>query len=128
MGSGRLLLSSEDLDRARAEDRAGLRSALGDHEVTLVLTATRPVHRWCSGWQTLVRHGLAEYPADATRHVLDFAALRPGRLEELTKLVPGRSLRRSGWSGTPPPNPTWRPTWPPPSTWRTPSARSARQS
>jgi hypothetical protein len=84
-----LLLSSENLDRAREEDRSGLRSALGDHEVTVVLTVTQPVHRWCSGWQTLVRHGLAEYPADALRHVVEFAALRPGRLEELTTLVPG---------------------------------------
>jgi hypothetical protein len=84
-----LLLSSENLDRAREEDRAGLRCALGDHAVTLVLTATRPVHRWCSGWQTLVRHGLAEYPVDALRHVVEFAALRPGRLEELATLVPG---------------------------------------
>ncbi len=84
-----LLLSSEDLDRAREEDRPGLRRALGDHEVTVVLTATRPVHRWCAGWQTLVRHGLAEYPADAARHVIDFAALRPGRLQELAALVPG---------------------------------------
>ena len=88
-GVGTLLLSSEDLDRAREEDRAGLREALGDHDVTVVLTATRPVHRWCAGWQTLVRHGLAEYPADALRHVVDFAALRPGRLEELANLVPG---------------------------------------
>ena len=88
-GVGTLLLSSEDLDRAREEDRAGLREALGDHDVTVVLTATRPVHRWCAGWQTLVRHGLAEYPADALRHVVDFAALRPGRLPELAALVPG---------------------------------------
>jgi hypothetical protein len=88
-GVGTLVLSSEDLDRSRAEDRGGLRSALGDHEVTVVLTVTRPVHRWCAGWQTLVRHGLAEYPADAMRHVVDFAALRPGRLEELAHLVPG---------------------------------------
>jgi hypothetical protein len=82
-------LSSEDLDRARPEDLPGLRAALGDHDVTLVLTATRPVHRWCAGWQTLVRHGLAEYPVDAARHLLHFAALRPGRLAELADLVPG---------------------------------------
>ncbi len=56
--------------------------------MTLVLTATRPVHRWCSGWQTLVKHGLAQYPADAAPHVLDFAALRPGRLPEISELVP----------------------------------------
>ncbi len=61
---------------------------LAGEDVTLVVTATRPVHRWCSGWQTLVKHGLAEYPADAAPHVLDFAALRPGRLAELVSLVP----------------------------------------
>ena len=87
-GTRTLLLSSELLDRALPEDTPGLAAALGDHDVTLVLTATRPVHRWCSGWQTLVKHGLAEYPADAARHVLDFAALRPGRLRELTEILP----------------------------------------
>ncbi len=87
-GTRTLLLSSELLDRARPEDTAALAEALGDHDVTLVLTATRPVHRWCSGWQTLVKHGLAEYPADAAGHVLDFAALHPGRLRELTEILP----------------------------------------
>ena len=91
-GVATLLLSSELLDRVRPEDTHGLRAALGDHEVTLALTATRPVHRWCSGWQTLVKHGLGEYPADAAPHVLDFAALRPGRLREITELVPATSF------------------------------------
>ena len=87
-GTGTLLLSSESLDRAVEEDRPQLVEALGDHELTVVLTATRPVHRWCSGWQTLVKQGLAQYPADAAAHVLDFAALRPGRLAELVQLLP----------------------------------------
>lgn len=87
-----LLLSSELLDRVRPEDTSGLRAALGEHAVTLVLTATRPVHRWCSGWQTLVKHGLAQYPAEAEPHVLDFAALRPGRLREITEIVPAASF------------------------------------
>jgi hypothetical protein len=85
---GTLVLSSEDLDRAHEEDRAALERVLGDERVTLVLTATAPIHRWCSGWQTLVKHGLAQYPADAARHVVEFAALRPGRLAELTELIP----------------------------------------
>ncbi len=85
---GTLVLSSEDLDRAHEEDRAALERVLGDERVTLVLTATAPIHRWCSGWQTLVKHGLAQYPADAARHVVEFAALRPGRLAELTQLIP----------------------------------------
>jgi hypothetical protein len=91
-GVATLLLSSELLDRVRPEDTAGLRAALGDHDVTLVLTVTRPVHRWCSGWQTLVKHGLAQYPVDAERHILDFAALRPGRLREISELVPATSF------------------------------------
>ena len=85
---GTLLLSSEDLDRAHEEDRAALEQVLGDERVTLVLTATAPIHRWCSGWQTLVKHGLAQYPADAARHVVEFAALRAGRLAELVELIP----------------------------------------
>ncbi len=89
---GTLVLSSEILDRIRESDRAGLAAALGDEDVTVVLTATRPVHRWCSGWQTLVKHGLAEYPADAARHVVRFAALERGRLAELADLLPARRV------------------------------------
>ncbi len=85
---GTLVLSSEDLDRAHEEDRAALEQVLGQERVTLVLTATAPIHRWCSGWQTLVKHGLAQYPADAARHVVEFAALRAGRLAELLELIP----------------------------------------
>jgi len=87
-GVGTLLISSEDLDRARQSDRETLDKVLGGEDVTLVLTATRPAHRWCSGWQTLVKHGLAQYPRDAERLLLDFAGLRPGRLSELLDLVP----------------------------------------
>jgi hypothetical protein len=87
-GAGTLLLSSEDLDRARQSDRETLDKVLGGEDVTLLLTATRPAHRWCSGWQTLVKHGLAQYPRDAEPLLLDFAALRPGRLSELLDLVP----------------------------------------
>ncbi len=94
-GTGTLVLSSESLDRAVEEDRPRLLEALGDHDLTVVLTATRPVHRWCSGWQTLVKQGLAQYPADAAGHVLDFAALRPGRLRTLSQLLPaGRRVVR----------------------------------
>ncbi len=85
---GTLLLSTENLDRVTEADRPVLEDVLGGEDVTLVVTATRPVHRWCSGWQTLVKHGLAQYPADAAPHVLDFAALRPGRLAQLLDLIP----------------------------------------
>jgi hypothetical protein len=84
-----LIISSEDLDRVRPSDSAALAWLLADFEVHLLVTATRPVHRWCSGWQTLVKHGLAQYPADAEQHVVDFAALGPGRLKEVVSLLPG---------------------------------------
>ena len=59
------------------------------------MTLTRPVHRWCAGWQTLVRHGMPHYPADGAAHLFEFAAARPGRLLELTELIPAdRSLFR----------------------------------
>jgi hypothetical protein len=94
-GVDTLLLSSEDFDRVRPEDAAGLREVFGGHELVLVVTLTRPVHRWCAGWQTLVRHGMPHYPADGAGHLFDFAALRPGRLVELTRLIPAdRSLFR----------------------------------
>jgi hypothetical protein len=89
-GVGTLLISSEDLDRARPADRAALGEVLGAEDVTLLLTATRPAHRWCSGWQTLVKHGLAQYPRDAEPLLLDFAGLRPGRLAELLDVLPSR--------------------------------------
>ena len=91
-GVATLLLSSEDLDRAREVDREALHAALGNEDVTLVLTATRPTHRWCSGWQTLVKRGLADYPADAARQVAGFAALEHGRLAELASLLPSRRV------------------------------------
>jgi hypothetical protein len=104
-GVGTLLISSEDLDRARQPDRETLDKVLGGEDVTLVLTATRPAHRWCSGWQTLVKHGLAQYPRDAEQLLLDFAGLRPGRLAELLHLVPaGRRVVRLVRSSPPEPD------------------------
>ena len=110
---------------------------LGGEDVTLVLTATRPAHRWCSGWQTLVKHGLAQYPRDAEQLLLDFAGLRPGRLSELLDLVPaGRRVVRLGGRH---PSPTWPPTsprrsacpttsWPPGVPCRTPRSGPTRKS
>ena len=104
-GVGTLLISSEDLDRARQPDREALDKVLGGEDVTLLLTATRPAHRWCSGWQTLVKHGLAQYPRDAEPLLLDFAGLRPGRLAELLDLVPaGRRVVRLVRSSPPEPD------------------------
>jgi hypothetical protein len=84
-----VVLSSEALDRVRPADSPALAWLLDDHEVHLLVTVTRPVHRWCSGWQTLVKQGLAQYPQEAAPHVMDFAALSPGRLREIVRLLPG---------------------------------------
>lgn len=83
-----LLLSCEDVDRVQRADLPGLLGALGRHDVTLLLTVTRPVHRWCANWQTMVRRGLAENPRGAARQIERIAALTPGRLEELARWIP----------------------------------------
>lgn len=83
-----LLLSSEDLDRVQQADLPDLLAALGAHETTLLLTVTRPVHRWCANWQTMVRRGLSESPRGAARQIERVAALTPGRLEELARWFP----------------------------------------
>lgn len=88
-----LVISTEDLDRSRPEDAARIAEAWQGHEVHLLLTVTSPVHRWCSGWQELVKHGLADYPCDAVPQVLRFAAL--GRLPEIVEtLSPARTVVR----------------------------------
>lgn len=83
-----LVISSEDLDRITARDVPAMSESLAGHDVTGVLTVTRPAHRWCAGWQELVKHGLSAYPSAAAEHVLTFAALRKGRLAEIARLLP----------------------------------------
>jgi hypothetical protein len=83
-----LLVSSEELDRMQAADMPGLMAVLGGHEVTVLATVTRPIHRWCSSWQALVRHGLGGYPRESAALVADYASLRPGRLAELLATLP----------------------------------------
>ena len=46
-----LLLSTEELDRLRPSDVPSFQQVLAPHEVVTLHTVTRPVHRWCSGWQ-----------------------------------------------------------------------------
>jgi hypothetical protein len=82
-----LVVSSEDLDRVRREDIDRVAEAWAGHRVDVLLTVTRPVHRWCSGWQELVKHGLADYPRDAAPFILRFAALDDGRLAEIISLL-----------------------------------------
>ena len=82
-----LLLSSEELDRMQPSDAPRFAELLDGHEVTLLLTVTRPLHRWSSGWQTLVKHGLAHYPGDAAAYILSYGCLEPNRLEELVGML-----------------------------------------
>lgn len=87
-GVGTLVLSSEDVDRAQPADLPAIAEALGGHELTLLLTATKPVHRWCANWQTMVRRGLADNPRASAPMVERISALTPGRLEELLRMLP----------------------------------------
>jgi hypothetical protein len=85
-GARAFVLSAEVLDRVRPRDVEVLREAFRGHRVEWLLTATAPAHRWSAGWTTLVKHGLGDYPAEAGHTLLRFAALSPGRLEELAGL------------------------------------------
>lgn len=87
-GVATLVLSSEDVDRARPADVPAIVEALGPHDLTVLLTASRPVHRWCANWQTMVRRGLADNPRGAAPLVERISALKPGRLEELLRMLP----------------------------------------
>lgn len=104
-GVDTLVVSAEDLDRVRPEDAIRLQEAWAGHEVDLLLTMTQPVHRWCSGWQELVKHGLADYPGEAAELVMRFAALTPGRAAQVVRLLaPARTVVRLVRSAPPEPN------------------------
>lgn len=90
-----LLISTEELDRLQASDVPRFREILDGHDVTFLLTVTRPLQRWSSGWQTMVKHGLAQYPRDAAPSIISYAALGVGRVAELTQILGAeRSLVR----------------------------------
>lgn len=90
-----LLISTEELDRLQASDLPRFREILAGHEVTFLLTVTRPLQRWCSGWQTMVKHGLAQYPRDAAAHITSYGSLGMGRVAELAQILGAeRSLVR----------------------------------
>lgn len=90
-----LLISSEELDRLRPADVPGLAALLAGHDVTVVATVTLPIHRWCAGWQELVKHGLNTYPREAAQDIARFTSLENGRLQELVRLLPaGRRVIR----------------------------------
>lgn len=85
-----LLVSTEELDRFGTADVSRFTDVLAGHDVTTLVTVTRPLHRWCSGWQTLVKHGLSQYPREASRHVLAYGSLGVGRLEQLVTQIPAQ--------------------------------------
>lgn len=90
-----LLISTEELDRLQASDIPRFREILDGHEVTFLLTVTRPLQRWSSGWQTMVKHGLGQYPRDAAHHITSYCSLDMGRVEELSQILGAeRSLIR----------------------------------
>jgi hypothetical protein len=89
IGVEHLLISAEEFDFIEPHRCIDLAQVLSGHDVTMLLTVTRPSHRWYSIWQELVKHGLAERPLDAAPHILGQCALLPARLEELTTSLPG---------------------------------------
>lgn len=86
-GTEVLLISAETLDRLRPVDADRFNKVLAGHQTTFLLTVTRPILRWASGWQELLKNGLADYPRDAARHLFRFTCLEPGRVEELVNLL-----------------------------------------
>jgi hypothetical protein len=87
-GLEQLVLSSETLDQASARDLLRLGRLFADCETTVLFTVTRPVHRWCSVWQELVKHGLTETPLNAVDDITGNASLIPGRLRQLVENFP----------------------------------------
>ena len=87
-GTDHLLISSEELSRITASEGARLRDLLQADYVAILLTITRPVHRWYSAWQELVKNGLAETPADAADDVRVMTVLGQGSLEALLRAIP----------------------------------------
>lgn len=85
---GQLVLSSETLDQASARDLVALGRLFDEFETTLLLTITRPVHRFCATWQELVKHGATESPQNMLEDIVGNASLTPGRLQELVEAFP----------------------------------------
>lgn len=80
-----LLLSSEEMHEATAEQCARVRSILGDADVSLLITITQPVHRWPSLWQEMVKHGWAAPQAKSVSQVDEPGVMGAGRLEDLVE-------------------------------------------
>lgn len=80
-----LLLSSEELHEATAEQTAQVRSLLAGREVSVLITLTQPAYRWPSLWQEMVKHGWAAPQAKSIPQVDEPGVMGVGRLEELVE-------------------------------------------
>jgi hypothetical protein len=87
-GVDQLIISAEQLDRLSPSEVEPLRTALGNHVVRVVFTATQPQHRWASAWQELVKHSLGAAPFPARELLLDSACLGAGKLKRLVSIFP----------------------------------------
>jgi len=82
---GRVILSSEELDTALPAEWQLLRELVRPRSLTLLLTITRPVHRWFALWAEWIKHGDISRPRDEEDALTDGCILRPGQLEELVR-------------------------------------------
>ena len=80
-----LLISSEEMHEATAEQTARMRSLLAGREVSVLITLTQPVYRWPSLWQEMVKHGWAAPQAKSIPQVDEPGVMGAGRLEELVE-------------------------------------------
>jgi hypothetical protein len=80
-----LLLSSEELHEATAEQCARMRSVLAGREVSLLITLTQPAYRWPSLWQEMVKHGWAAPQAKSVPQVDEPGVMGEGCLEGLVE-------------------------------------------
>lgn len=80
-----LLISSEELHEATAEQTARVRSLLAGREVSVLITLTQPTYRWPSLWQEMVKHGWAAPQAKSIAQVDEPGVMGAGRLEELVE-------------------------------------------
>jgi len=87
-GAEHLLISSEELSRITTSEGARLKGLLDSDDVTILLTITRPAHRWYSAWQELVKSRLAETPEDSADKICTMTLLEDGRLEALLRAIP----------------------------------------
>lgn len=80
-----LLLSSEELHEATAEQTDWVCTLLAGREISVLITLTQPVFRWPSLWQEMVKHGWAAPQAKSMPQVDDPGVMGAGQMEELVE-------------------------------------------